>query len=382
MVKFSALGQAKSFQLEKAQELISSRRGFHWHSFIINRLKETLLDDDKLSRAEFAYFVSIRSSFVFYHCEDNLVIEHYCPNRFRSQVLLLRRCNLLGRYTTRAFRSGGLRQKFKSMIKPTMSGQDKLLIRVCEPSTEKVIELSPEGTENIMDILDAEHNPTEWERGYVNLKEELAHVPLPSGSQCFRSIQQIPSFGKDSFNSELRLDGPKDVCSPNNDKVESIHRVNAPSPVPRPQRPLRAPQWEISILNTDALIKDVDKNAVWVFEKAILDKVSCVDVTPLESKVEGLTKQACNFKDLQHSYSGRTSAEEYDSCHMELQGKLDEASHRLNTEGAHYKPKAAELKQVESTLEELLKELQLLEDQRKDLNSQEAASEHLLQETE
>ena len=61
-----------------------------------------------------------------------------------------------------------------------------------------------------------------------------------------------------------------------------------------------------------------------------------VDVTPLESKIEGLIKQACDFKDLQQSYSGRTSAEEYDTCHMEVQGKLDEASRRLNTEGAHY----------------------------------------------
>ncbi|KAJ8430730.1 hypothetical protein Cgig2_001303 [Carnegiea gigantea] len=43
---------------------------------------ETLLDDDKLSRANFAYFISIRPSFVSYHCEDSLIIEHYCPDRF------------------------------------------------------------------------------------------------------------------------------------------------------------------------------------------------------------------------------------------------------------------------------------------------------------
>ncbi|KAJ8422681.1 hypothetical protein Cgig2_000899 [Carnegiea gigantea] len=36
--------------------------GFCWHSSIINPLKETLLDDDKLSRADFAYFVRIRLS--------------------------------------------------------------------------------------------------------------------------------------------------------------------------------------------------------------------------------------------------------------------------------------------------------------------------------
>ncbi|KAJ8425748.1 hypothetical protein Cgig2_024365 [Carnegiea gigantea] len=67
--------------------------------------------------------------------------------------------------------------------------------------------------------------------------------------------------------------------------------------------------------------------------------IAGVDITPLESKVEGLIKQACDFKDLQQSYSDQTSAEEHDSCRMEVQCALDEASHRLNTEGVHYEAK-------------------------------------------
>ena len=108
-----------------------------------------------------------------------------------------------------------------------------------------------------------------------------------------------------------------------------------------------------------------------VLDKAILDKVCCtpfdglpslrgdfdslyatilqrgVHVTPLESKVEGLIRQACDFKDVQQSYSGRISTEEHNNCRMEVQGKLDEASRRLSTEGTHYEAKAAELKHVE-----------------------------------
>ena len=52
-----------------------------------------------------------------------------------------------------------------------------------------------------------------------------------------------------------------------------------------------------------------------------------------------------------------------------MQGKLDEASRRLNTKGTHYEAKIAELKHVESRRQELLKELQLLEDQQKELSS-------------
>jgi len=42
---------------------------------------------------------------------------------------------------------------------------------------------------------------------------------------------------------------------------------------------------------------------------------------------------------------------------MEVQGKLDESHHRLDTKGAHYKAAMAELKRVESRREELLKKL-------------------------
>ncbi|KAJ8422044.1 hypothetical protein Cgig2_001036 [Carnegiea gigantea] len=64
-------GRAKPFQLEEAQQLISSLRHFRWHSSIINRHKETLLHDGKLLSVDFAYFFSICLSFISYRYEDN-----------------------------------------------------------------------------------------------------------------------------------------------------------------------------------------------------------------------------------------------------------------------------------------------------------------------
>ncbi|KAJ8431916.1 hypothetical protein Cgig2_016349 [Carnegiea gigantea] len=254
--------------------------------------------------------------------------------------------------------------------------QDELPVGVREPSTRKVIELPPEGAENIMDILDAEPNPVECigQSDDVNFKKGLAHVPLPSGSQCFPSVGRIPSFGKDLFDSRSRLVNSWGVCPPDDDEVESIHRVNIHSSIRRPQHPLKVPQGGISVFDADAFIKDVDKNVVRVLGKAILNKVCRtpfdglpslrgdfdslyatilqrgVDVIPLEIKVERLIRQACDFKDLQQSYSGRISAEEHNNCHMEVQGKLDKASRRLNTEGTHYEAKAVKLKHVESSV--------------------------------
>ncbi|KAJ8444114.1 LOW QUALITY PROTEIN: hypothetical protein Cgig2_005795 [Carnegiea gigantea] len=393
MVKSSRLGQAKSFQLEEARELIGFGRGFHWHSSIIGRLKETLMDDNKLWRAEFVHFhsfefVSYRRQFGFHQDVladmdfDNLPDPetmlrcHHVLTRYGtgSQILLPERCNLLEKNITRAFyewwskmfisltyspHAGDSKRKRSDLSDTNVSKDDgkfgsksklkivrsrkplepfvpltedassrvkipgidvvipatpiptiltpvpaipvqsiaplphvtndikehfksspleiyKLPIVICEPSTEKGIELPPEGAANIMNILDVEPNPTTCmgEIDDVNFKEELAHIPLPSGNQCFSSIKRIPSFGKDLFDRASRLDGSKGVCSPNDDEVESIRRANALSLIPRPQHHLRAPLGGTSVFNADTVINEVDKNATRVFGKAILDKMS------------------------------------------------------------------------------------------------------------
>ena len=120
----------------------------------------------------------------------------------------------------------------------------------------------------------------------MNFKETLAQVTLSSGSQFFPSIGRIPSFGKDLFNNGSRLDGSKGIYSPNDDEAESIRIANAPSLVPHPQCPLRAPQGGIFIFNTNAVIKEVDKNATRVFGKAVLDNVSRTPFDGLPSPKE------------------------------------------------------------------------------------------------
>ena len=112
----------------------------------------------------------------------------------------------------------------------------------------------------------------------MNIKKKLAQVPLPSGSHWFCSIDQIPSFGKDLFDSGLRLDVSKDIYFPSDDEDESALRANSTSLVPYPQRYLRTRQGAkggVSVLNVDVVIKEVDKNAAQVFGLAILDKLSC-----------------------------------------------------------------------------------------------------------
>ncbi|KAJ8426600.1 hypothetical protein Cgig2_013177 [Carnegiea gigantea] len=213
---------------------------------------------------------------------------------------------------------------------------DELPIEVCELSTEKATKLPPEGESDDMDF-----------------KEELAHVPLPSGSQYFPLIGRIPSFSKALFDSRLRLVNSRGVCSLKDDEAESIGRVNAPSLVRCPQCPLRAPQRRISIFNVDAVLKEVDKNAARVFGKAILDKVS-------HTPFDGLPSLKGDFNSLYATILQK--GVDVTPLESKVQGKLDEASHRLNTEGVHYEANTAELKQVELRRKELLKELQPLED--------------------
>ncbi|KAJ8432843.1 hypothetical protein Cgig2_024531 [Carnegiea gigantea] len=104
------------------------------------------------------------------------------------------------------------------------------------------------------------------------------------------------------------------------------------------------------------------------------------EATPLKNKVERLIHQACNLKDLQESYSDRMTTEVRESRCIEVGNKLNEASHQFNTESIRYNALKAKLGHVDSRRKELLKELQSLDDQKKDLSCQAVASEDLLQE--
>ncbi|KAJ8420712.1 hypothetical protein Cgig2_006264 [Carnegiea gigantea] len=99
------------------------------------------------------------------------------------------------------------------------------------------------------------------------------------------------------------------------------------------------------------------------------------DATPLKDK-------ACDLKDLQESYSDQMTIEVQESRRIEVGTKLNEVSHHLDTESTRYSALKAKLGQVDSRCEELLKELQCLDNQRKDLSCRVAASEDLLQEAE
>ncbi|KAJ8429737.1 hypothetical protein Cgig2_023126 [Carnegiea gigantea] len=203
-----------------------------------------------------------------------------------------------------------------------------LPIGVCEPSTKKLIERPPTVTESIMDILDAEPDPTECmgESNGVNFKEELGYIHLSSRSHG------------------LRLDSWQGSYSPNSGEAESSPKAHVAS--------LRASQEGVFIFNADAVIKEVDKNASWVFNQSILDKMS-------DTPYNGLYCPKGKHATLR-SYRRATPVKQLlKSQIVVVQG---------------YK--------VESRCEELLKELQLLEDQKKNLNSQLASSKHLLQETE
>ncbi|KAJ8420964.1 LOW QUALITY PROTEIN: hypothetical protein Cgig2_019213 [Carnegiea gigantea] len=91
--------------------------------------------------------------------------------------------------------------------------------------------------------------------------------------------------------------------------------------------------------------------------------------TPLKDRVERLIHQTCDLKDLQESYSDRMTIK---SRRIEVRTELNEASYHLDTESTRYSALKAKLGQVYLRREELLKELQSLDDQRKDLSCQRA----------
>ena len=224
----------------------------------------------------------------------------------------------------------------------------------------------------------------------MNFKEKLAYVPLPSGSHCFPSIEHLSSLGQD--------------CLGGDDEVESTPKVDAPQVLPPPRLSRATP--DVSVFNVNAVIREVNKSGARMTGQVILDKVlrtpferlHCLkgefdslydliherggDATLLKNKVERLVHQACDLKDLQGSYSNRMTIEVRESRRVEVGSKLDVASHQLDTEIVRYNALKAKLGEVDSRREELLKELQSLDDQKKDLCCQVMASEDSLQEAE
>ncbi|KAJ8422372.1 hypothetical protein Cgig2_006442 [Carnegiea gigantea] len=186
----------------------------------------------------------------------------------------------------------------------------------------KAIFPPPEGAENIMDILNCDPR----ESGDMNFKEKLIHVPLPLGSHCFPSID-----------------------------------------------PLRASQ-DVSVFNIDAVIREVNKSGAKTTSQVILDKFDNLydlineregNATLSKNKVERLIHQLLRPNDCR-----------------EVGSQLNDASHQLDAENTHYKELKAKLGQVASRIEELQKDLQSLDGQKKDLSCQAVPSEDLLQEAE
>ncbi|KAJ8432645.1 LOW QUALITY PROTEIN: hypothetical protein Cgig2_011811 [Carnegiea gigantea] len=509
MPKFSGFGRAKTFDLDEVRELISSERGFCWNSAIRHRLKATLVDNGQLSRADFAYFASIRSSYVCCRCDDSFVMEHYCPHRFSRQFgfhqdipayidfsillsskIMLRlyqacirygtnsrmffpgQCPSLERKFTHCFQewwskiskrkrvsssdqniqrneaSSGSRPKFKIIhsqkplrspaletedntpqtkiprvdaalpvapisavpiqsvpMAPEASDDVRLTLEplpvtasrrklksiiVCLFDEQgmpnaggskldygKTVFPPPDGAENIMDILDCDPSPAACmgESGDMNFKEKMAYVPLPSRSHCFPSIEHLSSLGQDFLSDD--------------DEAESTPKVGAPQVLPPPRLSRATP--DVSVFNVNVVIREVNKSGARMTGQVILDKVlrtpferlHCLkgefdslydliherggDATLLKNKVERLVHQACDLKDLQESYSDRMTIEVRESRRVEVGSKLDAASYQLDTEIARYNALKAKLGEVDLRHEELLKELQSLNDQKKDL---------------
>ncbi|KAJ8435490.1 hypothetical protein Cgig2_033229 [Carnegiea gigantea] len=544
MPKFSGFGRAKPLDLNEARELISSGRGFCWNSAIRHRLKAALVDNGQLSRADFTYFASIRSSYVCCRCEDSFVIEHYCSHRFsrqfgfhqdipadidfsilpsskimlrlhqacirygtNSRVFFRGQCPSLEMKFTRRFQEwwskmfltssdshsrgsskrkrasssdqniqrdeapSGSRPKFKiirsqkPLRSPALETKDNtpqtkipgvdaalsvasisavpiqsvpmapkapdevrftlkpLPVTACRRKLKfiivcllneqgmsnvggskldygKVVFPPPDDAENIMDILDCDPSPTACmgESGNMNFKEKLAYVPLPSESHCFPSIEHLSSLGQDFLGDD--------------DEAESTPKVDAPQVLSPPRLSRATPNVlaratpDVLVFNAHAVIREVNKSGARMTGQVILDKVlrtpferlHCLkgefdslydfiherggDATLLKNKVERLIHQAGDLKDLQESYSDRMTIEVRESRRVEVGSKLDAASHQLDTEIARYNVLKAKLGEVDSRREGLLKELQSLDDQKKDLCYQVTASEDSLQEAE
>ncbi|KAJ8451407.1 hypothetical protein Cgig2_017798 [Carnegiea gigantea] len=330
MVKFSGLGRAKSFQLEEARELTGSGRGFCWHSSIINRLRKLswmTLSYGRLTLLILLAFVQVLSLTVVKTTSSwNTIFPTNSVDILVSIRMFLLICT--------------------SII--FLIRKQCFAIIICSHAMEQ-------GPKSYFlgDVIYSRGIPLMY---FVNGGPRCSslHMPvIPRGNEVIYLTQ---TFQRMKANLVLKLkivrsrkplepfvppmeDGSSRV------KIPGIGVVIPTMPIPvipiQSLTPLLQDELPVGVC-VPSTKKEVDKNAARVFGKAIFDKVCRtpfdrlssligdfdslyatilqrgVHVTPLESKVERLIKQACDFKDLQQSYFGRISAEEHDSCRMEV----------------------------------------------------------------
>ncbi|OMO81754.1 hypothetical protein COLO4_23428 [Corchorus olitorius] len=84
MAKFSGEGGAKQFSARDAR--VAVYNGFTWGAIPFTRNRElTIVDDGTLDQRDFAYLVSVRSSYLAVRCNGNIIVEPYSPHRFGRQ---------------------------------------------------------------------------------------------------------------------------------------------------------------------------------------------------------------------------------------------------------------------------------------------------------
>ncbi|OMO88358.1 hypothetical protein COLO4_20284 [Corchorus olitorius] len=84
MAKFSGEGGAKQFSARDAR--VAVYNGLTWGTIPFTRNRElTIVDDGTLDQRDFAYLVSVRSSYLVVLCNGNIIIEPYSPHQFGRQ---------------------------------------------------------------------------------------------------------------------------------------------------------------------------------------------------------------------------------------------------------------------------------------------------------
>ncbi|KAJ8439086.1 LOW QUALITY PROTEIN: hypothetical protein Cgig2_009229 [Carnegiea gigantea] len=393
MPKFSGFGQAKSFDLDQAYELISSRRGFAGillSDIELKRLSSIMANCHRfLHPSELKDYASTLSSMRTLWHKFSGVTSLSVPLSGEEVQSSLPIVVIPGVGAVISVTSIYI-IPIQSVAMPAKASNE--FIVVCAPDEKgmsnvqgselkcrKAIFPPADGAENIMDILDCDPNPTECMViiSFFSISLEILTSMIPFLTPLYIKGES----GDMSFKEKMAQDFlGNDLCLNN-------------SRMPPPLCPSRASQ-DVSVFNIDAVIREVNKSGTWMTGQVIVDMVfptpfkrlHCLkgefdnlsdlinesggDVTPLKNK-------ACDHKDLQESYFDR----------MATKIKLNEASNRLDIESTYYNALKAKLGQVESRHEELqkkrLKERQLLsanEDLLQEVKREVVANEDLLQE--
>ncbi|OMO97076.1 hypothetical protein COLO4_14897 [Corchorus olitorius] len=357
MAKFSGEGGAKQFSARDAR--VAVYNGLTWGAIPFTRNRElTIVDDGTLDHRDFAYLVSVRSSYLAVRCNGNIIVEPYSPHRFGRQFGF---CQGIPGTLNKDVRSGSEADLvFSWRICNAYNTKCKL---ICPPLSLKIADLTASGFaewwskvhiiddfDQYIDLLISSTRVTKKVKQHLSPVHSEASV---SNSHDFDKLADQVGNSGTHHSSERIVPLEHSIPEVNTPGMGGTCENNVVKPHSK-ALPLSAP--EFTKLDADKVIEDGQLQLALILWENVQLKIArtpLIKFICLLKRVEEYFKQVAKFTDLESSFSSRMSSKDQADKLQTLKTQLEGFVLKENQAVIRHNKFTSELTKVEKEISAL-----------------------------